>query len=347
MPRNDRFLKACRGESVDKLPVWLMRQAGRYMPEYRSIRKRHSFLEMIGTPEVAAEITLQPVRAFDVDAAIVFSDILPTLCELGFELSYMEKTGPVIANAVRSPDDLSRLRRPGDRGQAQATCDAIRLACEALDGTVPVIGFAGAPFTLAGYAIEGGSSSDFLTTKRFLREHPESFRRLLGHITDAIIEYLAGQVEAGASAIQLFDSLAGVLAPSDYVEYALPYARRIIDSLGKTGLPRIYFSTGTAGMLPLLKNTGADVIGIDWRVSMSHARTLLGPEVTIQGNLDPTALISSGDEMTRQADAVLREINGAPRHVFNLGHGVLKETPVERVRQLVNLVHAYKPARQS
>jgi uroporphyrinogen decarboxylase len=345
MPRNDRFLNACKGEPVDRMPVWLMRQAGRYMPEYRAIRERHSFLEMIGSPELATEITLQPVQSFDLDAAIIFSDILPTLGELGFEIEYVDRVGPVIGNPVQSPEDIGRLRAPGNRSQAHATCEAIRLTCTALDETIPLIGFAGAPFTLAAYAIEGGSSRNFLATKQFLREHPKPFHDLLGRVAEAVSDSLLGQIEAGASAVQLFDSWAGVLGPADFAEFALPYARRIMDSLQQAGAPLIYFSTGTGGLLPKLRDTGAGIIGIDWRVSIAHARSMLGSDITIQGNLDPTVLLSSESELKRQAGIILDEMNASPRHIFNLGHGVLKETPVDHVRALVDFVHSYEPGK--
>lgn len=345
MPQNDRFLNACKGQPVDRMPVWLMRQAGRYMPEYRAVRKRHSFLEMIGSPQLASEITLQPIHAFDLDAAIIFSDILPTLCELGFEIDYVDSVGPVIGNPVQSPDDIGRLHAPGNHAQAHATCEAIRMTCTALGGRIPLIGFAGAPFTLAAYAIEGGSSSSFLAAKRFLREHPKLFHVLLGRIAEAVSEYLLGQIDAGASAVQLFDSWAGVLGPADFAEFALPYARQVIDTIEQAGVPRIYFSTGTSGLLPQLRDTGADVVGIDWRVSIAHARSILGHDVTIQGNLDPTVLLSSEREVKRQARMVLDEMNAAPRYIFNLGHGVLKETPVDRVRELVDFVHSYEPGK--
>jgi len=342
MPRNDRFLNACRGKQVDRMPVWLMRQAGRYMPEYRAIRKRHNFLEMIGSPELATEITLQPIKAFDLDAAIIFSDILPTLGELGFEIEYVDSVGPVIGNPVRSPDDIVRLKASENHTQSRATCEAIRLTCAALNGTIPLIGFAGAPFTLAAYAIEGGSSNHFLATRQFLREHPKPFHSLLGRIADAVSEYVRGQVEAGASAVQLFDSWAGVLGPTDFADFALPYARQILDTLQDTGVPRIYFSTGTCGILPQIKETGADVVGIDWRTSIARARSTLGGDITIQGNLDPTVLLSSASEAKRQARIILDEMNGARRYIFNLGHGVLKETPVDHVRQLVDTVHSHE-----
>ena len=340
MPRSDRFLEACRGRPVDATPVWLMRQAGRYMAEYRALRERHALLEMIKTPELAAEITLQPVRAFAVDAAIIFADILPALEELGFELAFVPGRGPVIGNPIRSPQQVAGLRPTPGRGGLDRTGQAIRLARAELDGLVPLIGFCGAPFTLACYAIEGGGSRDFLAAKTFLHEHPRAWRRLLDALTAVLAEYLADQVKAGAQALQIFDSWAGALSPADYREYAMPWTRPLIQQARALGVPVIHFAAGAAALLPLFKELGADVLGLDWRISLADARRALGPNLPVQGNLDPAVLLAPPPEIRRQASRILAENRGAPGHIFNLGHGVLKTTPPEHVRLLVDHVHA-------
>ena len=341
MARADRFLKACRREAVDKTPIWLMRQAGRYMAEYRALRKQYPLLELIRDPDLAAEVTLQPVRAFDVDAAIIFSDILPVLEELGFNLSFVPGEGPVIDNPVRSASDVERrLPQPG-RGRLDTTCEAIRRVCRELQGELPLIGFAGAPYTLACYAIEGGSSRDFLSARQFMREEPAAWRDLLDRIAATVSAYLQAQIEAGAQAVQLFDSWAGSLSPAEFNTSALPPVRAILDSLTPTGVPRIYFGTGTAGFLPDLKSSGADVIGLDWRVSLSWARSILGADIALQGNLDPTLLLAPPAVFRGQAQAILDDMAGQRGVVFNLGHGILKQTPVDHVRELVVFVHEY------
>ncbi len=340
MSRADRFLNACRGEPVDATPIWLMRQAGRYMPEYRALRAKYGILEMIKTPELAAEVTLQPVRAFDIDAAIIFADILPALEEAGLDLEFIPGKGPVIHNPVRSPSDVERLGWATGRGGLEKTMDAIRLVQSELDGLVPLIGFAGAPFTLACYAIEGGSSRDFLSAKQFMYEQPAAWDKLLTRISDILIDYLQGQVEAGVNVIQLFDSWAGALSPADYRTMALPYTQRVLQAV--QGVPRIHFGTGLSGFMPLLKETGADILGVDWRMDLADARAQLGPDQPVQGNLDPAVLFAPADEIRRQAKAVLDANAGRNGFIFNLGHGVFKETPVEHVRTLVDFVHEYR-----
>ena len=346
MPQNDRFLNACKGQPVDRMPVWLMRQAGRYMPEYRAVRKRHSFLEMIGSPQLASEITLQPIHAFDLDAAIIFSDILPTLCELGFEIDYVDSVGPVIGNPVQSPDDIGRLHAPGNHAQAHATCEAIRMTCTALGGRIPLIGFAGAPFTLAAYAIEGGSSSSFLAAKRFLREHPKLFHVLLGRIAEAVSEYLLGQIDDGASAVQLFDSWAGALPASLFYRYSLEPISRIASQVKQAApdVPIIVFPR-LAGprYCDFLKLDAIDAISIDQSISPEWIRDEIQPHKTVQGNLDPAYLVAGGDGMEQAARNILGILGDGP-FIFNLGHGVVPQTLPENVGLLCDIVADYRSA---
>jgi uroporphyrinogen decarboxylase len=340
--QNDRFLRACRREPTDCTPVWLMRQAGRYMPEYRAIRERHGFLEMVKTPELAAEITLQPVEAFDVDAAIVFADILPPLEGLGLELSYEKGEGPRIHNPIRSAADVGALRTPEVRETVAYTLEAVRLSKQALGGRIPLIGFSGAPFTLAAYAVEGGGSKEYRAVKLFMYREPEAWHALMGKLARLAADYLVAQIEAGADAVQLFDSWAGVLAPNDYAEFVLPYTREVIAAVRERTprpVPIIYFGTNLNGMLPLLGGLGADVIGADWRIGIDEAWAAFGAQVAVQGNLDPMLLHAPWPVIERRAAEVLARVGGRPGHIFNVGHGILTETPVENVRRLVDYVH--------
>ncbi len=336
-----RFLAACRREPVDCTPVWLMRQAGRYMSEYRALRERYSILEIIKTPELAVEVTLQPIRAFDLDAAIIFADILPPLEAMGLDLAFVKGDGPVIHNPVRSAADVRALRRPDPEEDLRFTLEAIRLARRELEGRAPLIGFSGAPFTLASYAIEGGSSRHYARTKGMMYDDPAAWHQFMEKLADLVGRYLQAQVRAGAQAVQLFDSWVGALSPADYREYVLPYSRHAIDVARQEGAPVIHFSTGTAGMLELIKEAGGDVIGVDWRIDLGAAWQQLGEDVAIQGNLDPVALLAPRPELERRAASVLQQAAGRPGHIFNLGHGVLPMTPVENVRALVDFVHEH------
>ena len=342
--RATRFLRACRRAPVDCTPIWLMRQAGRYLPEYRALRARHSFLDMVRTPGLAVEVTLQPVRAFEVDAAIVFADILPLLECLGFQVAFEAGEGPRILNPLRDPARVSDLpRRPVDEAVG-FTLAAVRGARAALAGRVPLIGFSGAPFTLAGYAIEGGGSRTFSTALAFMREQPRAWHALMGALAGAAGAYLRAQIESGAEAVQLFDSWAGLVPPDEYAECVLPYTREAICLArgGGAGAPVIHFSTRTAnaGHLALIRQAGADVIGLDAGLPLDDARVLLGPDVAVQGNLDPEFLLKPSAELRAAAADVLDRNAGRPGHVFNLGHGVIKETLPERVAELVDFVHA-------
>jgi uroporphyrinogen decarboxylase len=345
MNQSNRFLRACRREETDRTPVWFMRQAGRYMPEYRAIRERHGFLEMVKTPELAAEITLQPVRAFAIDAAIIYADILPPLEGMGLQLSFAKGEGPVIHNPVRALADIERLAQPDPRETAAYTLDAIRLVRRELAGRVPLIGFCGAPFTLASYAIEGGSSREYRRTKLLMYREPAAWHALMRKLARLVSDYALAQIAAGAEAIQIFDSWAGALAPNDYAEYVLPYVQEVVATIrvGTAPLPPpvIYFGTGMTGMLGLLRQVGADVLGVDWRIALDDAWAQIGPGHAVQGNLDPHVLFAPWPAIERRGADILDRAAGRPGHIFNLGHGILTETPVENVARLAEFVHEY------
>jgi uroporphyrinogen decarboxylase len=335
---NDRFLRACRREPVDRTPVWFMRQAGRYMPEYRALREKHSLLELVRTPELAVEVTLQPLRALPLDAAILFSDLLVPLAPLGIPFNFQKGEGPVIEKPVRSAADVAALRRFDPRDELRAALETIRLLRREL--RVPLIGFAGAPFTLASYAIEGGGSRHFAKTKALLYGDPATWHRLAGLLADVVADYLRAQVEAGAQALQLFDSWVGALDELDYRELVLPHVRRIFDALADLDVPKIHFGTGTGHLLAAQREAGGSVIGVDWRTPLDEAWRLVGDGVAVQGNLDPTLLFAPRERLLARVDDVLRRANGRPGHVFNLGHGILPETPVDAVRAVTEHVHA-------
>lgn len=340
----DRFLRACRREPVDRTPVWFMRQAGRYMADYRALRERYSLLEICRHPELAVAVTLQPVDVLDVDAAILFSDLLLPFTPLGLDFDFVKGEGPSIERPIRSPRDVERLRRFEPRQALGHVLETIRLLRQELEGRVPLIGFGGAPFTLAAYAIEGGPSTTYAHTKAFMYAQPRAWHRLCEHLASTITDYMLAQVEAGAQAIQIFDSWAGALSRSDYREFAMPHTRRIFDGLAGAGVPLIHFGVGTAAILRDLTEAGGDVIGVDWRLPIDEAWTVIGRERAIQGNLDPTLLLGPGDRLFASAADVLRRAGGAPGHIFNLGHGVLPSTPLERVQELARYVHQVSAA---
>jgi uroporphyrinogen decarboxylase len=332
------FLRACRREATPFTPVWLMRQAGRYMPEYRAMRARYGFLELCKNPEAAAEVTLQPVERLRVDAAILFADILLVLEPLGIGLEYTRGDGPRIHRPVRSQDDVKRLPRLPMDEAVPYVFETVRFVQKALADRVPLIGFAGAPFTLASYLVEGGPSREFLATKRLMRDEPAAWDALMSALSDITAEYLNGQISAGVQAVQLFDSWVGTLSPADYRDHVLPYTRRAIKSL-TPGVPVIHFGTGTAGLLHLMKASGGDVIGFDWRVEIGATWERLGYDVAVQGNLDPAVLLSEIGAIRRGVKEILASVAGRPGHIFNLGHGIHKETPVDHVIALVDMVH--------
>ncbi len=337
---NCHFLKACRREPVDRTPIWLMRQAGRYMPEYRALRQDYSILGIIKNPELAREVTLQPINAFDLDAAIIFADILPPLEGMGLELDFVKGEGPVIYNPVRTQADIAALKTPPPTEALHFTLEAIRLTRQTLDERgIPLIGFSGAPFTLAAYAVEGGSSKNHERVKAFMMSQPEAWGELMTKFATVAGEYLLAQAEAGAQALQLFDSWVGQLTPEDYRRYAAPYSQRAIQIASQAGVPIIHFGTNTNGMLTDLRDAGGDVIGVDWRIDIDEAARILGDGVAVQGNLDPIALFAEWDALKTRAQSVLDKMRGG--HIFNLGHGILPGTPVENVRRLVDFVHEY------
>lgn len=331
-------MKACRREAVPYTPIWLMRQAGRYMREYREVRARTTFLELCKTPSLAAEVTVTAAQRLAVDAAIIFADILLILEPMGIHLEFAEGEGPVIHNPVRSSEDVKRLREVDDPGALSFVYEAIALTRHELKPDVPLIGFSGAPFTLASYLIEGGGSKNYIHAKRLMYNDSGAWHALMSLIARALVKYLNAQVEAGAQAVQLFDSWVGCLGPDDYREFVLPHSRAVIEGV-KPGVPVIHFGTGTGALLELMREAGGDVIGLDWRVRLDEAWQRLGHDVAVMGNLDPIALFAGTDALRTQAKRILDQAAGRPGHVFNLGHGILPETPVENVIALVDMVH--------
>jgi uroporphyrinogen decarboxylase len=333
---NDRFLRACRREPVDTTPVWFMRQAGRYMPEYRRLRARHSMLELCRTPELAAEITLQPVRRIAVDAAIIFSDLLLPLEPMGLPFNFTRADGPVVASPLRSEADIDRLRPVEPREAFAPVLEAIRLVRRELD--IPLIGFAGAPFTLASYAVEGGHSTSYVHAKGLMYGCTSGWHRLCAKLAKMAADYFRAQVEAGVQCVQLFDSWVGTLSPSDYREFVQPHVRFIFDSIADLGVPSIHFGTGTATLLEAMRDGGGDVIGVDWRVGLDEAWQRIGDRA-IQGNLDPALLLAPLDRLMATTDEVVTRAGGRAGHIFNLGHGILPSTPVEHVQAVADRVH--------
>jgi uroporphyrinogen decarboxylase len=335
---NDRFLRACRLEPVDRTPVWFMRQAGRYLPEYRALRESHDILQLCRTPELAAEVTLMPLRRMDVDAAILFSDIMVPIAEMGVDLRIESGVGPIIDNPIRDDADLDRLRYPFEPDAAVPyVLEAIRILRKELE--VPLIGFAGAPFTLASYLIEGGPSKNFARTKALMHAEPRVWNNLMVTLVLATRAYLRAQVEAGVQAVQIFDSWVGTLDPADYGHHVLPHMRQLIAGLDDLSVPTIHFGVGTGELLPLMRDAGSTVMGVDWRVLLNEAWDRVGETVAIQGNLDPAVCLAPWETVQLKAFSVLRRAAGRPGHIFNLGHGVLPGTPPENLERLVDLVH--------
>ena len=337
-----RLLDACQGRPVDTTPIWLMRQAGRYLPEYRAIRERLSFIEMCRRPDVAAEVTLQPLERFDLDAAIVFADILLPLEGMGIGFHFAEGDGPVIERTVRGAADLEGVRVGEPEADVPYVLETLRLVRGALAGRVPLIGFAGAPFTLASYVIEGGHSRDYVEVKKLMYGQPQVFDRLMALLAETVSRYLLAQIAAGAQVVQLFDSWVGALGPYDYERYVLPHSRRVLETVAGAGAPVIHFANGASAMLPLAARAGGDVVGVDWRIELDRAWAELGDGVGIQGNLDPVTLLGPVDEVTARAADVLRRARRRPGHIFNLGHGLLPSTPPDTVKALVDFVHCWE-----
>jgi len=331
-------MRACRRETVPYTPIWLMRQAGRYMPEYRDVRARLSFLELCKTPSLAAEVTVTAAERLGVDAAIIFADILLIIEPMGLKLEFSKGEGPVIHNPVRSVADVKRMREVEDAGALEFVFAAIRETRAALRSDLPLIGFAGAPFTLASYIVEGGASKNYVHTKALMYNDSGAWHAMMSLISRGLIKYLNAQVEAGAQAVQLFDSWVGTLSPDDYRDYVLPHTRNVIKGV-TAGTPVIHFGTGTSALLELMREAGGDVIGLDWRVRLDEGWQRIGRDVAVMGNLDPVALFANREHLRAQAKLILDQAGGRPGHIFNLGHGILPETPVENVIALVDAVH--------
>ena len=332
------FMKACRGEPTDVTPIWMMRQAGRYMAEYREVRAKTTFLDLCANPQLCSEVMCTAVNRLGVDAAIIFSDILPILVPMGCDLEFVKGDGPVIHNPVRSSKDVDRIKPIESTEALQFVMDTVKQTRNDLPADMPLIGFSGSPFTLASYMIEGGSSKNYAHAKTLMYSDPGAWDQLMQHLATSISIYLNGQIEAGAQAVQLFDSWAGCLSFEDYRQFAHPYIKKIIASL-PSDVPVINFATGNPTLLPLLADTRASVIGIDWRIRLDEAWETVGFDRAVQGNLDPIVLLTNPDEIRRQAKLVLDQAAGRPGHIFNLGHGILPQTPVENAIALVDAVH--------
>ena len=338
------FVRACKSQPVDRTPVWFMRQAGRYMPEYRAVRKQHSLLEICKKPELAAQVTIEAAEILHVDAAIIFADLLLPLEVMGLPFHFSAGEGPVIEKPVRSKEDIANLRsdRAAELGYVS---EAVALVAKHFAERLPVIGFCGAPFTLASYMIEGGGSRNYVHTKKLMYNHAADWDRLLAKLVEVTSGYAAEQVKAGADAIQIFDSWVGCLGVEDYRRYVLPHVTDMVKKLKKTGAPIIYFGTDSATLLSAMRETGADVIGLDWRIPLDEGWERVDYHAAVQGNLDPVSLFAEWKELKSRAEQVLRRADGRPGHIFNLGHGILPETPVDNVKSLARFVQEYSVAR--
>jgi uroporphyrinogen decarboxylase len=336
-----RFLDACRRRPTDVRPVWFMRQAGRYLKQYREVRARHGILEICKRPDLAATVTLQPVEYLDVDAAIIFADLLLPVEPMGLKLRFVSGEGPVIENPVRTSEDIDALSI-SNTDELGYVAEAIQLVTRALAGRVPVIGFVGAPFTIASYMIEGGASRTFLTTKRMMYSDEALWRRLMGKLVDVLGPFALLQVTAGARAIQVFDTWAGALGPDDYARYVAPYSRALIERIRSSGVPVIHFGTGTGGFFRELHAAGGDVLGIDWRVNIDQAWMDISYRAAIQGNLDPAVLFAPLPELRMRVHELLKRTGTRPGHIFNLGHGILPETPQANVKAVVEFVREFR-----
>ncbi len=337
---NSSFIRACKSQPVERTPVWFMRQAGRYMAEYRAIRKQHSLLEICKKPDLAAQVTIEAAEILGVDAAIIFADLLLPLEVMGLPFHFSAGEGPVIEKPVRTKEDVSNLRtdRAAELGYVS---EAVALVAKHFAERVPVIGFCGAPFTLASYMIEGGGSRNYVHAKKMMYNHPADWDTLMSKLVSVTSEYSAEQVGAGADAIQIFDSWVGCLSVEDYRRYVLPHVTGMVKKLQKTGVPVIYFGTDSATLLPAMKETGADVVGLDWRIPLDEGWERLDYQTGVQGNLDPVLLFAEWKEVKSRAEQILQQADGRPGHIFNLGHGILPETPVENVKNLARFVQEY------
>ncbi|NLE22116.1 MAG: uroporphyrinogen decarboxylase [Actinobacteria bacterium] len=333
-----RLLDACARRPVDATPIWLMRQAGRYLPEYRAIREKMSLVEMCRRPDVAAEVTLQPLRRFELDAAIVFADILLPLEPMGIGFHFSKDDGPVIERPIRGARDLEGVHTIDAAADLPYVMDTLRLVRHELDPTIALIGFSGAPFTLASYIVEGGHSRNYAHVKKLMYEDPVTFSRLMGLLSEVVVDYLKAQIAAGAQVVQVFDSWVGWVGPYDYKLLVLPHVRYVMDKVRATGTPVIYFGNGASGMLHLVAQAGADVYGVDWRIELDRAWEQLG-DVAVQGNLDPITLLGPPKAIEERVADVMRRAGGRPGHIFNLGHGLIPQVPLDNVKFLVDAVH--------
>lgn len=338
---NSVFLDTCRGKETAYTPVWLMRQAGRYLPQYQTVRANIDFITLCKTPELAAKVTIQPVEILGVDAAILFSDILIPVEAMGMRLGFSNKHGPMLGEPIRNRASVDRLVVPETEEDMPFVMETIRIVRKELGKNIPLIGFSGAPFTLATYMVEGGTSKNFLHTKKMMFQQTSIYNYLMEKLTEMVISYIASQIKAGVQAIQIFDTWAGALTPIDYKNYVLSYVKKIVSELKKYDIPIIYFVNNCAGLLKEVKRSGADVIGVDWRIDLGDAIKKLGKKVVVQGNLDPCALFLSQVELEGRVKDILWKGDAAKGHIFNLGHGVLPETPVENVIAMVKAVHRY------
>ncbi len=336
------FIRACRRQEVERTPIWLMRQAGRSLPEYRAFREKWTLEEIVAQPELCAEVTLQPVRRLGVDAAVMFADIMLPLRGMGVDFELIDAVGPVLARPVRTAAAVAELRTPPAAESLPQVLRAVEIVSR--ESPVPAVAFCGGPFTLASYMIEGRPSRDFLLTKEFMYREPKAFDSLLGKLANVMSEYLSAQVGAGASALQLFDSWAGALSPADYESRVLPHTKRIFAATQRLGVPRIHFGTSTAGLLGLIAKSGADVVSLDWRIGLDEGWQRVGHTLGVQGNLDPAAMLGPREAMVAAARDVLRRAGRRPGHVFNLGHGVLPATPLENLQALIETVREGVPA---
>ena len=348
MPFDDTFLRACRRQPVDHTPVWMMRQAGRYLPEYRAIREHHGFLEMCRTPELAVEVSMQPVDLVGVDAAIMFSDILVSFPAMGLDLEFARGEGPVIHNPIRTAADVAKLRVADPLEATPFVAETLRILRRELENKVPLIGFAGAPFTLASYAIEGHGTRDYENCKALMWSDPAAWNALLGKFADTTIAYLCMQIDSGAQVVQLFDSWVGYVAPYDYERSVLPHSKRVIDEVTaygaakvEGGVPVIHFANGATSMMDLVQKAGGDVLGVDWRLDMGRALEIIDEKFGIQGNIDPVALFAPDEALSEMVSDIVTKVGKRPGHVFNLGHGIHKTTDPEKARTFVRLVHEH------
>jgi len=331
------FLRVCRNEAVETTPLWIMRQAGRYLPEYRRVREEHDFLTVCNTPDLATEVTLQPIRRFDLDASILFSDIMVPVIAMGADITFAP--GPVLAEPIRDESAVRALGRPDAADDLGFVMETLRNLRRELPQHVTLIGFSGAPFTLAAYLVEGGASKEFASLKSLMFQEPVTFHLLMEKLALVVVDYMKAQIDAGAQAVQLFDTWAGLLSPADYREYVLPHVQRIVEQVKRPGVPFLMYGNGTGGLLELFEEAGVDIVSLDWRVDMAAARSRISPGIGVQGNLDPIALFAPPETMPLRVRNILEGAGTESPHIFNLGHGISRHTPIEGVEALVRAVH--------